>query len=155
VTSMIEKPVLPPVDPVEQRALDALAALVATPAGATSVSGAEGPVVVLPAAVREVLVRTVDAMRAGRAIAIAPVAQRLTTQEAADLLGVSRPTLIKLLDQGEIAFERPGSHRRIRLIDVLNYQERCRKARGPALDELVALTEDLGLYDDEPAEGDQ
>ncbi|MBN1174338.1 MAG: helix-turn-helix domain-containing protein [Micromonosporaceae bacterium] len=155
MTAMIEKPVLPPVDPAEQRALDALAALVATPMGATSVSGAEGVAVVLPAAIREVLARTVAAMRAGRAIAVEPVAQRLTTQEAADLLGVSRPTLIKLLDQGEIPFERPGNHRRVRLMDVLDYQERCRMARGRALDELVSLTEDLGLYDDDGVEGDR
>ena len=93
--------------------------------------------------------------RAGRAITVAPLAQRLTTQEAADLLGASRPTLVKLLDQGEIPYERPGRHRRVLLVDVLDYQDRCRRVRAGALDELVARTEDLGLYDDASPEGDR
>jgi excisionase family DNA binding protein len=91
-------------------------------------------------------------MRAGRAITVAPLAQRLTTQEAADLLGVSRPTLIKLLEDGKIPFEQPGRHRRIRLDDLLAYRDRRRKERSEILDELVVQTQALGLYDDEAPE---
>jgi len=99
-----------------------------------------------------VLSQVIAAMRAGRAITVAPLAQRLTTQEAADLLGVSRPTLIKLLADGRIPFEQPGRHRRIRLDDLLAYRDRRRDERGKALDELVQQTEALGLYDDEVPE---
>jgi excisionase family DNA binding protein len=99
----------------------------------------------------EVLIQVIAAMRAGRAITIARPAQRLTTQEAADLLGISRPTLVKLLEDGEIPFEQPGRHRRVRLVDLLDYQERSHRERGKALDELIEMTEELGLYDDEPS----
>jgi excisionase family DNA binding protein len=81
---------------------------------------------------------------------VAPLAQRLTTQEAADLLGVSRPTLIKLLADGRIPFEQPGRHRRIRLDDLLAYRDRRRNERSNSLDELVQQTDALGLYDETP-----
>lgn len=70
----------------------------------------------------------------------------------ADLLGVSRPTLIKLLEDGKIPFEQPGRHRRIRLDDLLAYRDRRRKERSRTLDELVQQTEASGLYDDEVPE---
>jgi excisionase family DNA binding protein len=83
----------------------------------------EGNGVALPAPVYDVLVQAVEALRAGRAVAVAPLAQRLTTQEAADLLGVSRPTLVKLLESGTIPYEQPGRHRRVRLADLLAYRD--------------------------------
>ena len=85
----------------------------------------------------EVLRDVVDAMAQGQAVTIAPVHQRLTTQEAADLLGVSRPTVVKLLESGEIPFEQPGRHRRVRLADVLAYRERASVERRGALDRMV------------------
>lgn len=105
-----------------------------------------------PLAMFEVLSKVITAMRAGRAITVAPLAQRLTTQEAAGLLGVSRPTLIKLLEDGKIPFEQPGRHRRIRLDDLLIYRDQRRQERSKALDELVRQTEALGLYDEETPE---
>src|SRR5215218_7732312 len=75
-------------------------------------SGAEpGDQVEIPAGVYRVLRQVVEAMREGMAVTIAPQTQTLTTQQAADLLGVSRPTLVKLLDDGRIAYERVGTHR--------------------------------------------
>ena len=106
----------------------------------------------LPRAVYEVLSQVITAMRAGRAITVAPLAQRLTTQEAADLLGISRPTMIKLLDDGKLPFEQPGRHRRIRLDDLLTYRDERRQGRSEALDELVRQTDALGLYDEEAPE---
>jgi len=150
MTVMAERPVLPPTDPSEQHELDELAALLMeTPAGVALVAR-DGTLVHLPPALSDVLAQVISAMRAGRAITIAPLAQRLTTQEAAELLGISRPTLIKLLEDGKIPFELPGRHRRIRLDDLLDYRDRRRTARMESLDELVRQTEELGLYRDEP-----
>ncbi len=106
----------------------------------------------LPPAVYDVLSQVITAMRAGRAITVAPLAQRLTTQEAADLLGISRPTMIKLLDDGKLPFEQPGRHRRIRLDDLLAYRDERRRGRSEALDELARQTDALGLYDEEAPE---
>lgn len=150
MTVMAERPVLPPTDPGEQHELDEIAVLMAQTPAAVALIARDGTVVHLPPALFDVLTQVISAMRAGRAITIAPLAQRLTTQEAAELLGVSRPTLIKLLEEGEIPFEVPGRHRRIRLDDLLDYRERRRSKRKESLDELVRQTEDLGLYRDEP-----
>jgi excisionase family DNA binding protein len=75
------------------------------------------------------------------------VHQRLTTQEAADLLGISRPTLVKLLEAGEIPFEQPGRHRRVRLADVLSYRERASAERRAALDHMVEIADEADLYE--------
>jgi excisionase family DNA binding protein len=152
MTASVDRPVLPPNDPAERLELDELAALLSrAPANAALVTP-DGTLVHLPAAVYEVLSQVITAMRAGRAITLAPVAQRLTTQEAADLLGISRPTLVKLLEDGKVPFEKPGRHRRIRLDDLLTYRDQRRQERREALDELVRQTEELGLYDDEATE---
>jgi excisionase family DNA binding protein len=152
MTITAEQPVLPPKDPAERHELDELAALLTDVSQVPAIVAPDGSVVRLPPAVYQVLAQVISAMRAGRAITIAPLAQRLTTQEAADLLGVSRPTLIKLLEDGKIPFEQPGRHRRIRLDDLLTYRELRRKDRTSALDELIQQTETLGLYDDESSE---
>ena len=87
-----------------------------------------------------------------RAATVAPVDQLLTTQETADFLGISRPTLVKLLETGRISFERPaaGRHRRVRLQDVTSYRETQRATRRAALDEMTKLAVDAGLYDTVP-----
>ena len=73
--------------------------------------------------------------------------QRLTTQEAADLLGISRPTFVKLLESGEIAFEQPGRHRRVRLADVLSYRQRRSTQRRESLDRMVETADESGMYE--------
>src|SRR5262245_15535787 len=88
----------------------------------------------LPAEVYRVLRKVVDALRQGLAVTVAPLTQTLTTQQAADLLGVSRPTVIKLLDEGRIPFERAGTHRRVLLRHLLGYREQRRAEQYAALE---------------------
>ena len=82
-------------------------------------------------------------MADGRSITLVPHDKELTTQEAADILHVSRPHLIKLLDRGDLPFHRVGTHRRIRIEDVLTYRDRRDAERSAALDELTKLSEEL------------
>jgi len=71
----------------------------------------------------------------------------LTTVEAAQLLNVSRPYLIKQLEAGELSFHMVGTHRRLRLVDVLAYRDRIDAQAGAALAALTEHAEELGLYD--------
>jgi excisionase family DNA binding protein len=112
--------------------------------------GPDGEQVPLPEEVYRVLVEVVQAMREGKAITLVPRTQRLTTQEAADFLGVSRPTLVKLLEEGKIPYEQPGRHRRIMFTDLLAYQERLREDRRAALDRMTEDASEAGLYDGTP-----
>ncbi|GAB3985107.1 hypothetical protein GCM10029978_096840 [Actinoallomurus acanthiterrae] len=95
---------------------------------------APGDRIELPAEIYRALRHVVEALQQGLAVTVAPLTQTLTTQQAADLLGVSRPTLVKLLDEGRIPFERAGSHRRILLRDLLTYREQRRAAQYAALE---------------------
>ncbi|MFF5260240.1 helix-turn-helix domain-containing protein [Actinomadura viridis] len=95
---------------------------------------APGDQIELPAEVYRVLRHVVEALQQGLAVTVAPLTQKLTTQQAADLLGVSRPTLIKVLDEGKVPFERAGTHRRILLRDLLAYREQRRAEQYAALE---------------------
>ena len=143
-TPTIERTVLPPAEPLVALAamLDGLGA-----GSTTTLLGPNGEHLVLPPEVFEVLRDLVDAMAQGQAVMVVPVHQRLTTQEAADLLGVSRPTVVKLLESGEIPFEQPGRHRRVRLADVLAYRERASNERRAALDRMVGIADEADLYE--------
>jgi excisionase family DNA binding protein len=112
--------------------------------------GPDGTTIPLPAEVYIALCDVIRAMSRGNAVTIGVVESSITTQKAADLLCVSRPTLIKLLDAGEIPFTRPGRHRRIRLHDLLAYRDRRRESRLEGLASIVAVSEEMGLYDQEP-----
>ena len=114
--------------------------------------GPDGEQVPLPAEVYRVLRQVVEVMRQGKATLVAPQGLLLTTQEAADFLGVSRPTLVKLLADGAIAFERPNRHRRVRLEDLIGFQQRRRAKRRAALNQLTEEAGELGLYDGTPAD---
>lgn len=114
--------------------------------------GADDQTVPLPFEAFELLRNIVEIMRQGKAVTIAPVDQRLTTQEAADFLGMSRPTFVKLLEEGQLPFTRTpgGRHRRVLLSDVVAYQEQMSVNRRKALDELTAEAYESGFYEDLP-----
>ena len=86
----------------------------------------------VPAELAAALRETVTALAHGEAVTLTPHEALLTTQEAAQVLGVSRPTLVRLLESGALPFTKPGTHRRVRLEDVLDYAERHRHVRTPA-----------------------
>ena len=143
-TLMLEHTVLPPEGPLDEL-VELLSRAGAEPT--TSLTGPNGEHLVLPPAVFAVLRDVVEAMSNGQAVTIAPVHQRLTTQEAADLLGISRPTFIKLLESGEIPFEQPGRHRRVRLDSVLAYRERRSSQQRESLDRMVEIADESGMYE--------
>ncbi|MGH3385231.1 MAG: helix-turn-helix domain-containing protein [Nocardioidaceae bacterium] len=93
----------------------------------------------IPAGLHAVLRQVVAAMQAGKAVTIAPQNKLLTTQQAADLLGVSRPTVVKLIDEGTLAAETPGKRRRmVKLDDLLAYRAQRREQQYRALLETSA-----------------
>ncbi len=106
-------------------------------AGATA-----GDRVELPAEIYAVLRQVVEALQQGFAVTVAPRTLTLTTQQAADLLGVSRPTVVKLLDDGKIPFERVGTHRRVLLPDLLSYRQRRRAEQYAALEATAVSIDD-------------
>lgn len=106
-----------------------------------------GETVAIPESVYHALRRIVPLMARGTTIGLVPLHKELTTQEAADLLTVSRPFLIKLLDEGAIPYTRPGKHRRVRFDDVMAYRQQRGVERRTALNELSAIAEDYGDYD--------
>ena len=99
--------------------------------------GPDGEQAPLPEEIYRILVQVVEALREGKVITVVPQTQRLTTQEAADFLGISRPTLVKLLDQEKIPYDQPGRHRRIMFSDLLRYVEQRREERTAALDRMT------------------
>lgn len=114
--------------------------------------GPDGEQIKLPFEVFKTLMTVVEAMSEGNAITVAPVHKMLTTQEASQFLGVSRPTVVKLLEEGAIPFEKTssGRHRRVRLTDLLNYQNILREQRRRILDEMADDTHQAGLYETAP-----
>jgi excisionase family DNA binding protein len=116
------------------------------PSGGVALVGPDGSQRELPAEIYRVLQDALEAMSQGLAVTVVPQHTMLTTQEAADLLGISRPTLVKLLERGQIPYERRGRHRRLRLDDVLEYQRAARTERRQKLDALVDAAEKHDLY---------
>ena len=106
----------------------------ASKAALVAPDGSERPI---PEEIFRALEQVANALANGHGVTVAPYSTQMTTQEAADFLGVSRPTLVKLLEQGEIAHEKRGRHRRVMLRDVVEFQERARSERRDALTDLA------------------
>ncbi|UGT91606.1 helix-turn-helix domain-containing protein [Mycobacterium ostraviense] len=127
-----ERTVLPPQEP------EGLAPLLeALGSPEVSVCGGNGRAITLPDSVRDALYNVVLALSQGKGISLIPRQRKLTTQEAADLLNISRPTLVKLLEGGRIPFEKPGRHRKVSLDALLEYQRQTRANRRATLAELT------------------
>ena len=104
-----------------------------------------GADIILPASVLRLLKDILAEMAQGHAVALLPVQAELTTQQAADLLNVSRPYLICLLEDSKIPFRLVGQHRRVRFDDLLAYQRKDDEDRRRVADELTADAQELGM----------
>lgn len=126
--------------------LEALSSLMQEPERPKLV-GREGVSIPLPDAVFHHLVRVIRAMQQGQSILLIPEQESLTTQAAANFLGVSRPFLISLLEDGGMTHHKVGTHRRVYLKDLLDYMKNRDKKRRETLDALASDVMAAGLYE--------
>jgi excisionase family DNA binding protein len=117
-------------------------------ARAARLIGPDGVETELPEALYAVLVRAAHVLAAGQGVSVLPMEALLTTQQAANLLDISRPSLIKLLDDGQLPFHRIRSHRRIRLSDLIEFRQRRDAAAETAMRRMVHRAQEIGIYDE-------
>lgn len=110
-------------------------------------AGPDGEHVELPDSLQVVVRQLISVLARGEAVSIVSVHKDLTTQQAADLLNVSRQYLVRLLDDEQLPFHRVGTHRRIKLGDVMRYKRHRDRERQRGLDDLTRMSQELGLYE--------
>lgn len=101
----------------------------------------------IPINALKLLGEILKAMGQGKLISIVPIATELTTQAAAEMLGCSRPHLVKLLEDGKIAFTKVGKHRRIQYDDILQFRNQMKKQQKQNIIDIMNADEENGLYD--------
>jgi excisionase family DNA binding protein len=103
--------------------------------------------IILPKMAVELLGEILKSMSEGIPISIVPEATEVTTQKAAEIIGCSRPHLVKLLETGEIEFIKVGKHRRINIEDVYKYKLKMKEIQNQRIIEMMNFDEEIGLYD--------
>jgi excisionase family DNA binding protein len=101
----------------------------------------------IPLSALRLLSDILKSMSEGKLISIVPMAAEVTTQAAAELLGCSRPHLVKLLEEGKIDFTKVGKHRRIKFEDVMNYKQELKRQQKENIIDIMNADEEAGLYD--------
>ena len=101
----------------------------------------------VPLVVTQALIEMLNILSKGDSITLIPMDKELTTQQSADILNVSRPYFIKLLENGEIPFRKTGTHRKILMKDLIEYREKRNAIKKAKLSELAEISQELGLYD--------
>jgi excisionase family DNA binding protein len=115
--------------------------------GGAKLIGPDGREIALPQVVHDLLLTMLKNLKSGNAISIVPEHRQLTTQRAANILGVSRPFLAGLVEAGEIPFHMVGRHRRIYLSDLLDYKRRRDAARHDAISKMAKSEMEAGTHD--------
>ena len=147
-----------PTEPVVPSAADTAAARESEPRLTGALAKANGTVklrleeaegtnepIAVPSAAFRLLLAILSEMARGNAVRVIPQHAELTTGEAAELLNVSRPYVVRLLDQGRIPSHKVGTHRRVLLKDAMAYREEHYRARSAVLDRMAAIDQELGL----------
>ena len=109
--------------------------------------GNGGESVAIPTSVRTLLAEIARNMEAGKSVSVIAEHHELTTQRAANILGVSRPFLVRILEEGKLAFHKIGSHRRVYLSDLLEFKTKRDRARHQAIRRLAREDVEAGTYD--------
>ena len=101
----------------------------------------------VPLKALQLLAKVLKVMSTGNPFSLVPIATEVTTQKAAEIIGCSRPFLVKLLDEGKINYTKIGKHRRVRLDDVMSYKREMRKNQKQHIIDIMKADEESGLYD--------
>lgn len=104
-----------------------------------------GEFITIPKKAVDLLFNIINSMAEGKSISIVPSDSEITTQQAADMLNMSRPHIVKLLEDGVIPFKKVGSHRRILIEDLIDYDRKLKEQRNASLKNLAEQAQDLGL----------
>lgn len=144
--SAIREPIVAPEK--ERLAIRSLLAVVGGEGRNVRLIDADGRVLSLPKSLGQVLAEAARHLAAGRGVAILPYTRTLTTQQTADLLNVSRPHLVTLLEANAIPFHRVGTHRRVVLADALAYKADRDAGRRRALQAIVDEAQETSTFED-------
>lgn len=106
-----------------------------------------GEKIKIPLKALKFLEQMLKAMSTGKMISLVPVATEVTTQRAAEMLGCSRPHVVKLLEKGDLDFTKVGKHRRIKFEDVVQYKQQMKEEQKKHITDIMSSDEESGLYD--------